>query len=275
MKQPTMQRPPATTPTQQEILHAWVDNRLSPEQRASHLADANEEMRATAKAWGDQRTALQALHTEVLQEPVPAAMLEVATKASSHRAHAANQMRWASLAAGVVLAFGMGWIGRGHMQVSESIASTRPPVQADFVRAAGYAHAVYLPEKRHPVEVGAAEQEHLVQWLSKRLGRTLRVPDLGQQGYALVGGRLLPGEGSARAQFMFENLQGHRVTLYMGGVTQPDAHAALAETRFQFESTQDTSSFYWFDQNFGYALSGQIDRDRLMALATAVYRQLQ
>jgi anti-sigma factor RsiW len=270
-----MPRPHATTPTQQETLHAWVDNRLTPEQRALHLTNADNDTRATAEAWRDQRIALQALHADVLQEPIPAAMLEVATKASSHRARAANQMRWAGVAASVVLAFGMGWIGRGQMPGGESVSAARSPVQAEFVRAAGYAHAVYLPEKRHPVEVGAAEQEHLVQWLSKRLGRTLRVPDLGQQGYALVGGRLLPGEGSARAQFMFEDPQGHRVTLYMGGVTQPDAHPTLAETRFQFESNKGTSSFYWFDRDFGYALSGQVEREVLMALATQVYGQLE
>ena len=44
--------------------------------------------------------------------------------------------------------------------------------------AALVAYAVYAPEVRHPVEVAATQQEHLVQWLSKRLGRPLKVPDL-------------------------------------------------------------------------------------------------
>jgi anti-sigma factor RsiW len=74
------------------------------------------------------------------------------------------------------------------------------------LRQAGFAHAVYLPEKRHPVEVAAAEQDHMVQWLSKRLGKPLKIPQLGAQGFELVGGRLLPGDSGARAQFMFQNL---------------------------------------------------------------------
>ena len=76
----------------------------------------------------------------------------------------------------------------------------------EFVRQAAGVHAVYQPEQRHPVEVGAARQDHLVQWLSKRLGRPLKVPVLSTQGFELVGGRLLPGDASARAQFMYQNL---------------------------------------------------------------------
>ena len=43
---------------------------------------------------------------------------------------------------------------------------------------------------RHPVEVAAAQQEHLGQWLSKHLGRPLKAPDFSTQGYELVGERL-------------------------------------------------------------------------------------
>ncbi len=53
------------------------------------------------------------------------------------------------------------------------------------------------PEVRHPVEVTAAQQDHLVQWLSKRVGRPLKVPVLAAEGYELVGGRLLSGDGGA------------------------------------------------------------------------------
>jgi anti-sigma factor RsiW len=39
---------------------------------------------------------------------------------------------------------------------------------------------------------------------------------LASQGYELVGGRLLSGDGGARAQFMFQNAAGLRLTLYLG-----------------------------------------------------------
>lgn len=89
-----------------------------------------------------------------------------------------------------------------------------------FVQDAAIAHAVFTPEQRHPVEVGAGEQTHLLQWLSRRLGTPLQAPDFSAQGFALVGGRLLPagaGEATppARAQFMYQDAPGARLTLYV------------------------------------------------------------
>ena len=42
-------------------------------------------------------------------------------------------------------------------------------------------------ETRHPVEVGADEEAHLVQWLSKHPGYRLIVPDLNSLGFRLMG----------------------------------------------------------------------------------------
>jgi anti-sigma factor RsiW len=148
------------------------------------------------------------------------------------------------------------------------------------------AHAVYQPQQRHPVQVPAAQQEHLVQWLSKRLGRPLKVPVLTAQGYELVGGRLLPGDTGARAQFMYQNSAGERVTLYLGALpptattkASPAAAGSAAppppaDTAFRFTQEGPVPGFYWTDQGFGYALSGQLSRPALQALATAVYQQL-
>ncbi len=74
-----------------------------------------------------------------------------------------------------------------------------------LARVAAVAHAVYSPEVRHPVEVGADQEAYLVRWLPKRLGANLKVPHLAAQGYPLVGGRLLPGERGPAAQFMYQD----------------------------------------------------------------------
>jgi anti-sigma factor RsiW len=136
------------------------------------------------------------------------------------------------------------------------------------------AHGVYSPEIRHPVEVTAAEQDHLVQWLSKRVGKQLKVPNLATQGYELVGGRLLPGEAGARAQFMYQNAAGTRITLYLGAVDKVPGGVDGRESGFHFATDGPIPSFYWIDQGFGYALAGPVPRDALMKLAEAVYRQL-
>jgi anti-sigma factor RsiW len=63
------------------------------------------------------------------------------------------------------------------------------------------------------VEVDAGQEAHLVQWLSKRLGRQLVVPDLASAGFRLMGGRLLSAEDGPAVQFMYENGNGERLTL--------------------------------------------------------------
>jgi anti-sigma factor RsiW len=122
---------------------------------------------------------------------------------------------------------------------------------------------------RHPVEVGADQQAHLVAWLSKRLGASLKVPHLGGIGYTLVGGRLLPGDRGPAAQFMYQDAKGQRLTLYVRA-NRDDSH----ETAFRFAQENSVGVFYWIDRKLGYALSGEVDKAELLRVATAVYRQL-
>ena len=76
------------------------------------------------------------------------------------------------------------------------------------------AHRTFSVETRHPVEVGANEEIHLVQWLSKRLGHQLIVPDLSTLGFRLMGGRLLPADSGPAALFMYEDGKGTRLSCY-------------------------------------------------------------
>ena len=220
--------------------------------------------------------ALRALHREVLTEPVPPTLLDAARRVDALQRQTARTWQWAGMAAGVLLAFGMGWFSHAQLGFQAGPAATlaQGTVAHEFVRQASYAHAVYLPEQRHPVEVAASEQAHLVQWLSKRLGKPLKVPKLDAQGFELVGGRLLPGESGARAQFMFQDKQGQRVTLYLGAIGQTGQAIDTKSTQFRFESTGAVLSFYWADQGFAYALSGQVDKATLMALSNKVYSQI-
>jgi anti-sigma factor RsiW len=222
-----------------------------------------------AREWARQRELLRGLHRNLLEEPVPPSLLAAAQLVDARARDHQRWQRWGGMAAAVVLAFGAGWLGHGRWQADRGVGTLAGP--AGFGRQALAAHAVYSPEVRHPVEVEAAQQEHLVKWLSARLGRPLKVPDLGSEGYQLVGGRLLPGEGGARAQFMYQSGAGERITLYLGALP---ATERSGETAFRFTSDGPDSGFYWVDQGFGYALAGRLPRARLLALAEAVYRQL-
>lgn len=250
-------------PLDENALHALADRRLPPGHEQALQARLGAEDAARVALWEAQRERLRALHVTMDEEPLPEPLRSTADRLQARHDRQAQLWRLGGMAASMVLAFGLGWTVHGQWPARAAGA----PAQR-FAQQAAVAHAVYQPEQRHPVEVAAAQQEHLVQWLSKRLGRPLTLPVLTQQGFELVGGRLLPGESGARAQFMYQNQAGQRITLYLGALDGP------GETAFRLHSDGPVPAFYWLDQGFGYALSGPLSREALLALATAVHRQL-
>src|SRR6185295_11260458 len=148
--------------------------------------------------------ALHQLYDPVLDESVPARL-----RARSRR------WRAIAIAAGWVMAgICIGALAGWQLHASRSLVAQQAEVPS-FVKRAAIAHATYSPEVRHPVEVGADQEQHLVAWLSKRLGAPVRAPKLDSIGYALVGGRLLPGDNGPVAHFMYQTEKGRRITLYV------------------------------------------------------------
>ena len=238
-------------------LHAYVDDRLDPAERraleahfAEHLEDA-----ARVQAYREQIAAFRAAFDPVLSEPLPDRLRRIDTSRRSARI---------AVAAGwLVVGVAVGWF-------AHALVGTRGgPASLSLAKQAAIAHAVYSPEVRHPVEVGAAEQEHLVNWLSKRLGAKLKAPLLTAEGFDLVGGRLLPGAGGAVAQFMYQDAKGKRLTLYVSRVEN-----VQRDTAFRFSQEEKVAVFYWIDGSLGYALSGDLAKPQLLDVATAVYKQL-
>jgi anti-sigma factor RsiW len=247
-------------PTEAE-LQAWVDGRLAPLRRAevdSYL-DARPDEAQRLQAYRRQNQELRTLFNPVLDEPLP----------WSHTQPPRRVWPWRRIAAGAAIAVGAGLLGGyAGWQLRAAEAPALAAAEA-LPRQAALAHAVYAPEVRHPVEVGVDQQQHLVAWLSKRLGTQLRPPQLGAVGYDLVGGRLLPGDGGPVAQFMYADASGQRLTLYVSS-----GQKEKRETGFRFAQEGNVSVFYWIDGSFGYALSASIGRGELGRIAQTVYDQL-
>jgi len=245
----------STLPVTEADLHAYLDQRLPDARRAdveAYLAEHADDAKRLG-AYRAQDAALRELFNPVMDEPIPLRLL--------HR-HS-GIARYAAVVAWIALGTVIGW--SVHDFGSRAGRGDAPA----WAYRAAVAHAVYSPEVRHPVEVGADQEAHLVNWLSKRLGTELKVPQLNALGYALVGGRLLPGEGGPVAQFMYQDGKGQRLTLYIR--TNVDD---TRETAFRFAREDRVSVFYWLDHKLGYALSGEADKAELLRVATAVYRQL-
>lgn len=255
--------------------HALVDGRLSPAAAARVRSGLDAAAQREAKAWAHQRALLRDLHAEGAAPALPQALLQAADRLEQAQLRQGHLLAWSAVLGSWVLAFGLGWGVHGQWAGGTTLASASPSPATLFAHQAAVAHAVYEPEQRHPVEVGAAQQDHLVQWLSRRLAHPLMAPDLRAQGFGLVGGRLLPGGNGARAQFMYQNAAGTRVTLYLGALDPAQAAtAAVPAAAFEFRSEGAISSFYWTEQGLGYALSATLPRTLLHELATAVYQQI-
>jgi anti-sigma factor RsiW len=253
---------------EEQELHARLDGRLSPDRAAevdAYLA-AQPEVRARLQRYIEQQELVRAAFVEETATPIPA-RLRVARLLAEQRRR--RYQRFARIAAGVVLVVAGGIGGWAARDVARPLLpSTNPAgsnartITADAIAA----YRVFSPEVRHPVEVDVGQEAHLVQWLSKRLGQPLVVPDLSLAGFRLMGGRLLPAENGPAAQFMYENGK-ERVTLYLrtgiGG-----------ETAFRYSEEKGVGAFYWSDQGFGYALAAKADRDLLLRLSEIVYQQM-
>ena len=200
--------PRPTHPVGEDDLQAHVDGRLDPARDAVVRAwlDVHPAEAERVEAYVRQREALRLRLQGHHDRPVPARLQPDALR-RNRRAVLSRGL--ANTAAGLVLLLvgaAGGWLARGP-----DPARSTPLLTAD----AASAHLTFVSERRHPVEVTAAQEEHLVQWLSNRLGRPLRAPDLSAQGFRLMGGRLLPGATTPAAQFMYDDDRGTRLTLYM------------------------------------------------------------
>ena len=251
-------------------LHALVDGQLDAGRVPSVLAwlQANPDDAARVAQWQAQRLQLRQIARAMDVGDSPQALAGVVLRAAGA---VRRRQTWQQAVAAVLLvAVGVtgGWFWG---QRESSPASPAMAASPSFVREAVLAHAVFVPEKRHPVEVAASDEAHLVQWLSRRLGSPLKVPSLADHGYRLLGGRLLPGDEAPRAQFMYENEQGVRVTLFVA-VFRPGQ--APAQTSFRSMRDGARESFYWVEDRFGYALSAESSSADIQALARHVYAQL-
>jgi anti-sigma factor RsiW len=268
-------RPDDAAPIPEDDLHALVDGRLAPDAAAAlrRRVAGDPQAEATVAAWQAQREALRDLYSDMEDHTIPGPLLAAAERAQRAHGRTSQWWRWGGMAAGLFVAFGVGWLASAEWHADQGKAIARAEPARRFAQQAAVAYAVFQPEVRHPVEVSAAQHEHLVQWLSKRLDRPLKVPVLKAQGYELVGGRLLPGDDGARAQFMYQNGAGQRITLYLGAV-KSSAGGDVRETAFRFLDDGPVPAFYWVDQGFGYAISGKLPRESLQELARVVYGQL-
>ncbi|MCG8491203.1 MAG: anti-sigma factor [Sneathiellales bacterium] len=250
----------------EEKLHAYVDGQLSAVEtlKMEQWLSKNPDDAATVHAYILQNAQMRQAFSSIAEEDVPDTMREQLS--ASKPTISSFFPGWRQMAAsllligvGVLAGLGSQFLGTQDQQGERQV----------FASSAIGAHKVFVSEIRHPVEVTAKEEQHLVKWLSKRLGTSIKAPDLAAQGYQLMGGRLLSEGEKPAAQFMYEKKDGRRLTLYVRSSDTAE------DTAFQFAANKGVSAFYWVDQNYAYAMVAPVEKQDLMSLATAVYEELE
>ena len=234
-------------PVTESELQAWLDGELPADRCAAvrrHLADHPEDARRL-EAYRSQGALISKSFAQIEQPALPRA----------------GGARWGLGAAAAVLLLlagaAAGWLG-GELTSHPS---------ADLAEYALSAHTLYVAEARHPVEVTAGESGHLTAWLSKRLDRPLRIPAIA--GYELEGGRLLPSEYGPAAQLRYEDASQRRITLYVCAADLQEGSA------FKIARSGQVNALLWSGGGMAWAMVGELDRDRLIALAHEVQSQFE
>ena len=247
---------------EQDQLHAYVDGQLdATAQRAveDYLAE-NEEARRQVMEYRQINDLLKQLYDPVLEEPIPPALLTPPRRSGGRRLF--TQL----VAAAALLVIGLSggfYIGLNQQVIPLTTVTQRDHVVGEAVMA----YSVYTPEVRHPVEVSGDQRDHLVSWLSKRMGKPIDAPRLDKLGMRLLGGRLLASDDGPGALLMYEDAQGHRVVLFA-------CHTDEKSSAFRYASEHDVSVFYWVDNTLVYAIAGEIQREQLLPLAESAYNQI-
>ena len=253
-------------PVGEDDLSAFIDGRLPPERAAlveSFLASQPE---AASRVEADRavRAALRERLAHKASEPVPARLRAAAIVAERRRLRKARLLQ--ALAACLVLLVGAsgGWFARDLADRASGGSTRLAPLPQEALAA----HRIFTVEAAHPVEVKADQEAHLAQWLSKRLGRRLAIPDLESVGFRLIGGRLLPaGRSDVAGQLMYGAPDGSRLTLYVRC-----GEAGRWDLRVTKQG--DFASATWATGGYGYALSGALDPDRLMMVARVAHSEI-
>lgn len=125
-------------------------------------------------------------------------------------------------------------------------------------------HRVYASTaRRHLVEVGADEQDHIQDWMTGMLGRPIPVPDLTAYGVTFAGARLLGINEKPVAQLV-----------YLDADDQPLALCIIPSTGEAKNPTSSTNGdlnlIDWRDGNHGYAVVGWSSPELLNTLTDAI-----
>ncbi|MEN3351558.1 MAG: hypothetical protein V7632_5193 [Bradyrhizobium sp.] len=248
-------------PISEDDLHAYVDRALEPERQAevaTYLENHPDVAKRVAN-FSDQRSRLRSALAPIAEEPLPP-QLNLSRIIESRRRRPPS-FRWA-IAAMLMLAIGGigGWTIRGATQAPGSGL-------AALAQEASDSYHVYASDRTRPVEL--RDSTELAAWVTSRLRRPVRLPDLSKSGYRFMGGRVVPTAHGPAAMFMYDDDRGDRLVVLTRPMTS-DQNAPMAP-----HAGDNVAGLSWADGGMGYSLVGPKAADSLKPLANEIRKQAQ
>lgn len=252
-------------PVTEAELQAYIDDRLPPDRLqaiTTWLAERPDEARRMS-AYRGQRDALRKALAPVLEEPLPPG-LDLRLRQRIDRAGDGwRRAAIAACAAGLVLIGGAGgWALKAWE--SPKLVGT-----AALAREGAASYSVYANDSARPVEIGATGQQALDGWISERLARPVRAPDLRSAGLSLVGGRLIATEHGPAGFYLYRDTAGNRISVYVRPMKVDGTD------RMTRRDDGGIAGWTWADRGLGFGVFGTTSGDRLHGAANIVRAQYQ
>lgn len=236
-----------TLPPSEDDLHAYVDSRLTPEERrqmecylASHPQTA-----AQVRGWQGDAQNLRAAFAGQLQMATDARLTPEFVRRQQRRRVTGHLSRAALL----VMALGLGGVGgwQAHQLAGKGadMAEAGIAPMTDALQA----YRLFAQQGAMPVDFKAAPGADLQGWLDRYFADARRLPNLADAGFAAVGARLLSTDQGPAAMVLYEDKDGRRVSFYL---RPPGENNRLLPrgTRRDGELQAD----YWSGPGYNYAM---------------------
>ncbi|MNT36208.1 hypothetical protein D3C86_1600700 [compost metagenome] len=136
-----------------------------------------------------------------------------------------------------------------------------------LAQEAAASYAVYASDLERPIEIPASNRTVLDQWVSHRIGRPVRAPDLSGSGFQLLGGRLVATPNGPAGMFLYQAEGGARVAM----LVRPMEIDKTASMRRRVEGA--TEGYAWADSGLGYSLVAAQGAEGLAHLSREARRQ--
>ena len=179
-------------------------------------------------------------------------------------AAANNNFSFRSMAAGLLLLIAGGIGGFVYNETNQpeiTVAQTTGWLHhvADY-------HGIYAQQKRHLVEVGADESDHIVGWLSKTTGLPFSIPDITNSGFEFQGARLLVVKGKPVAQLMYKDQEGSVIAICF----QSNSGSMMGSDETKSNTINGFDILSWSKGDGQYLVIGEETESRLKEVADQV-----